>query len=308
MVIIMKITVFTPTYNRGELLEKLFLSLEAQSCKAFEWVIVDDGSTDNTEEVALNIKKKASFLVTYAKKKNGGKHTAINIGAQLAQAPWFFIVDSDDYLISNAIEIVLRYISTVECDEKFAGVAGLRGNSKGDPWEIWYKKNKEHTCSHSQNTQFYMDATCIDYRFKYKRQGDRAEIVRTELVKKYPFPQFDDEKFLVETHLWFNLAKHGYRFRWFDEVIYITEYREDGLTKNISKAYKNSPKGSTYTYNLILSCQSIPLYEQVRASYNYFLYGRIAGYKMKDLISQCNKKILLPIGLILSFIKQKNER
>ena len=94
----MRITVFTPTYNRGELLEKLFLSLEAQNCKEFEWVIVDDGSKDSTEEIVLDIKKRASFSVTYRKKENGGKHTAINIGAQMARAPWFFIVDSDDYL------------------------------------------------------------------------------------------------------------------------------------------------------------------------------------------------------------------
>lgn len=301
----MRITVFTPTYNRGELLEKLFLSLEAQNCKEFEWVIVDDGSKDSTEEIVLDIKKRASFSVTYRKKENGGKHTAINVGAQMARTPWFFIVDSDDYLTPNAIKTVLLYISGVEHDETFAGVVGLRGNSRGESWEEWYKKGKESTDRNLQQAKTYIDATCIDYRYKYNRKGDRAEIVRTELVRKYLFPEFENERFLAETHLWYSMAKDGYIFRWFDEVIYITEYREDGLTRNISMAYKKSPKGSVYTYNLILSCQKIPIMEQVKAIYNYIVYGRLAGYEMLDLMSQCNKKWLLPIGITLAMVKKK---
>ena len=98
------ITVFTPTYNRGYTLENLFNSLLVQTNKNFEWLIVDDGSTDNTEDLVNRFKDVSSFKIRYIKKKNGGKHTAINCGVNLAEGFLFFIVDSDDQLTKDAIE------------------------------------------------------------------------------------------------------------------------------------------------------------------------------------------------------------
>ena len=127
----------------------------------------------------------------------------------------------------------------------------------------------------------YLDTTCLEYRYKYRIRGDRAEVVRTDLLKKYPFPQYDDEKFLVESYLWLSLAKDGYKFRWFNAVIYITEYLEDGLTQNISKHYRNSPQGSCAVANLRLSCNGVPIMEKVKNTYYFFKYGRIARKKME---------------------------
>lgn len=295
------ITVFTPTYNRAKCLFTLFESLMKQTILDFEWVIIDDGSTDETEGVIYDLKEKSIFPILYEKKINEGKHIAINRGVQLATTEWFFIVDSDDFLTQDAIEKVMYYCKQIEGDSDFAGVVGLRGDIKGTAWSTWYgeKTFKEHI-----ETVKYIDASCIEYRYKYKKKGDRAEIVRTSLVKTYPFPQYVNEKFMVESHLWLSIAKDKKKFRWFNEIIYITEYRDDGLTKNIKAAYINSPCGSAYIYNLILSCDGIPMLELFRASYNYYRYGKIAKKKWSRLWRDDKRKLISPIGMFIAIIRR----
>ena len=100
------ITVLTPTYNRGELLKKLYNSLCKQKCKDFEWLIVDDGSIDDTYACVEQIKKIADFPISYYKKENGGKHTALNYAYQFIKNPLTFIVDSDDFLTPDAISCI----------------------------------------------------------------------------------------------------------------------------------------------------------------------------------------------------------
>lgn len=122
-----KITVFTPTYNRGKLLYRVYESLQKQTYKDFEWVIVDDGSTDETERIVTELKNEAKFSIIYKKKKNEGKHIAINEGCRLARGEWFFIVDSDDYLTDDALDTVNYYSNEIRDKSDFAGVVGLRG-------------------------------------------------------------------------------------------------------------------------------------------------------------------------------------
>lgn len=122
-----KITVFTPTYNRGNLLRCVYESLQKQTYKDFEWVIVDDGSTDETERIVTELKNEAKFPIIYKKKKNEGKHIAINEGCCLARGEWFFIVDSDDYLTDDALDAVNYYSNKIRDKSDFAGVVGLRG-------------------------------------------------------------------------------------------------------------------------------------------------------------------------------------
>ena len=201
------ITVFTPTYNRGKLLYKLWESLEEQEYRDFEWVVVDDGSTDETEEIMENIRGKASFPLVYHKKRNEGKHIAINEGGKLASGEWFFTVDSDDYLSKNALLLVNKYCSQIESDLSFAGVSGLCGNPKGEVFSSYLKNNKiENNKDKEYLKAEFIDADFEEYKYILKAGGDRAEVVRTDLVRKFPFPQFGDEKFLVESYFWMMLA------------------------------------------------------------------------------------------------------
>ena len=139
------ITVFTPTYNRSYLINELFNSLMSQTYKNFEWLIVDDGSTDDTEQVINKLIEKAEFNIRYFKKENEGKHIAINYGAKRASGEWFFIVDSDDKLVKDSLLLVSKYCLQIEENHKYAGVVGLRGNSTEVPILSWHneKTNKK---------------------------------------------------------------------------------------------------------------------------------------------------------------------
>lgn len=226
-----KVTVFTPTFNRGYILHQCYESLKRQTNKEFEWIIIDDGSTDNTEEIVKKwLVEKKDFKIKYLKTKNGGKHRAINKAIDLANGYLFFIVDSDDYLIEDAIERVIKAEETIRNNkEKFAGIAMARGYSKNKMIGTTFKGK-------------YVDATSLE-RKKYNINGDKAEIFYTEILRKNRFPEFEGENFVTEALVWNRIAKQGYKLRWFQDIIYICEYREDGLTKNGINVYKNSPKG-----------------------------------------------------------------
>lgn len=294
------ITIFTPTFNRKETLLTLYHSLTQQTYNNFEWIIVDDGSTDNTESLIQTLHPHAPFIIKYIKKNNEGKHIAINEGVKYASGKWFFIVDSDDVLMPNAIQTVLQVCSQIENNKNYAGVAGLRSNSNGEIYDSWFGQKTHHHLP----TQSYIDGTYIDYRYKLNFKGDRAEIVRTDILKQYSFPKFGDETFLVESYLWLSLAKDNYLFRWFNTIIYVTEYRTDGLTHHIAEHYHNNPIGSYQINNLRLSCHGIGITEYLRSCYRYYKYGFLAGKNTRYLFKNCNKKIFSIISLPLALLKK----
>lgn len=234
------ITVFTSTYNRGYIIENLYQSLKRQTSKDFEWIVIDDGSTDNTESLLFKWKnEEANFPIKYKKIKNGGKHKAINIGVSLSSADAFFIVDSDDFLVENAIEEAQTWFQAICEKPQYAGVSGLRGYTKDNPIGGW------GTFSNA-----YIDATNLE-RETYGLLGDKAEIYKTEILKKYPFPEFKGENFLTEAIVWDRIAIDGFKIRWYQKIIYICDYLEDGLTHSgYAKSIKN-PKGYLAYLNLI---------------------------------------------------------
>lgn len=226
-----KITVFTPTYNRGYIIEQCYNSLKNQTIKDFEWIIVDDGSTDSTEEIVNKwLKENNDFNIIYVKTKNGGKHRAINKGLDIAKGKLFFIVDSDDYLTNDAIEKILKAERTIEnSNEKYAGIAMAKGYDEKKIVGTTFKGE-------------YVDATSLE-REKYNINGDKAEVFYTDILKNNKFPEFEGENFISEALVWNRIARQGYKLRWFQDIIYICQYREDGLTKMGNKRFKNSPKG-----------------------------------------------------------------
>lgn len=181
------ITVFTPSCNRAYTLPRLFGSLQRQTCSDFEWVIVDDGSTDGTAELCEDFAKEARFPLRYVRQDNSGKHVAINRGAIEASGEWFFIVDSDDYLPPDLIEINKVYLSQISEDPRFAGVSGLRARVDGS-WIIGQGLSLKDVSPEVLElfSREYIDETSQDYRVKFRMPGDRAEVVSTYLVRKCP--------------------------------------------------------------------------------------------------------------------------
>ncbi len=233
------ITIMTPTFNRAYILKNAYESLKNQDSFAFEWIIVDDGSLDETEQLVKSwVEKEKNFSIVYFKQQNGGKHRAVNKGVSLAKYEYFFILDSDDSLTKNAVSKVHEWISSIEGQEGFAGVSGLRGNGK--------------TAIGGKPKFSYVDATNLE-RKKYGLLGDKAEIYKTEVLRQYPFPEFEGENFLRESAVWDGIAKDGLKIRWFNEIIYLCEYIEDGLTKNTSiQTYAKNFNGYTYCAKLFL--------------------------------------------------------
>lgn len=233
----MRFTIFTPTYNRRHTILKLYHSLQTQTFKNFEWVVVDDGSLDNTEDLFSEIKQHNNFFdIKYIKTKNGGKHRAINLGLSYANGELFYIVDSDDYLLPDSLAIADKIERSIPDNLKieFAGICGIKGFD-----------NKTHIGSTFDGE--YLDITSLD-RPKYNIQGDKAEIFYTDILKKYPFPEFTNENFLTENIVWEKIAFDGYKLRFFNEIIMICEYRSDGLTAMGHALFINNPKG----YGLLL--------------------------------------------------------
>lgn len=223
------ISIFTPTYNRKDLIERLYQSLLQQTQKNFEWLVVDDGSTDNTENYFSDLlTKQQPFPIRYIKQENGGKHRAINNGVRNAAGEFFFIVDSDDYLTENAIDKINQWVATLDSSHKWAGISGLKGYSKDS---IVGQHNKAP----------HIDAKNNERR-KYNLLGDKAEIYLTDVLKQHPFPEILGEKFISEEIVWNAIARDGYYLRWFNEIIYICDYLEGGLTKDNTKD-RNNPQG-----------------------------------------------------------------
>lgn len=223
------ITVFTPTFNRAYTLETLYKSLVLQNNKNFEWLIVDDGSTDNTENLIKEIKKTAPFSIRYLKTTNGGKHRAINKGVKIAKGFLFFIVDSDDFLTNDAIDKLFCWEKTIKYKDNYAGVSGNKGDLN--------KRLLGETFSGT-----YIDATNLE-RNENNILGDKAEAYYTEILKNFPFPEIPGENFITEDIVWNQIAAFGLKIRWFNDVIYIVEQRDDGLIAQGKMRFANNPIG-----------------------------------------------------------------
>ena len=225
----MTITIFTPTYNRKNMIDRLYQSLLKQTQKNFEWLVVDDGSTDDTENYFSELLAQVHpFSIRYIKQENGGKHRAINCGVKNANGEMFFIVDSDDYLTENAIEKINHWIATLDESHKWAGISGLKGYT-------------EHMNVGQRSSATFVDAKNTE-RGEFHLEGDKAEVYYTEVLKKHPFPEIPGENFISEEIVWNAIARDGYYLRWFNEIIYICSYLEGGLTKDNTKDERN-PQG-----------------------------------------------------------------
>lgn len=188
------ITIFTPTYNRAHLLPRLYESLRKQTSKNFEWLIIDDGSTDGTHAlfdewtVAPN-----EFTVRYSRVANGGKQRAINQAVALAEGEYFLIVDSDDLLCPTAVQSYIDAFKSLPEDESFIGISFLRGNLEGKPLGGNIKIDP---------VTGFVDANNLQRPY-LGLSDDMAEAFFTEKLRKYPFPVWKGEKFTPEAVVYY---------------------------------------------------------------------------------------------------------
>lgn len=248
------ITVFTPTYNRAYLLPRLYESLKSQTFKDFEWLIVDDGSADGTRDLVGRWIKEKLIDIRYYYQKNGGKHRAINKGAQLAKGEWFFIVDSDDYLPDNSLEIANKWIATIKDDDTFAGVCGV-------------KKDISGIIKHGFKYKFIDKSPLYSLEIS---KADKADIIRTSILKDFPFPDFPGEYFCAEGLVWCRIGC-SYKFRYFNEIVYCYKYLDDGLTKNSIRNRRQSPTYASLVYKEQMFYKPY-MKNKIRAAINFWRF------------------------------------
>ncbi len=286
-----KITVFTPTYNRSRLLKRVYESLLQQTNFSFEWIIVDDGSVDSTEELITDFIAEQKIPITYFKQENKGKHFAINKGVQLAKGELFLILDSDDELPVNSVKQILEHYDTVKNLHLIGGVSGRRNNADGS---IVGNDIVKSIVSNS-----------LKIRFSYKITGDLVEVFKTEVLKEFPFPEIKNEKFCPEALVWNRIAQK-YNLLFFNSGIYTTEYLPDGLTAKIVKIRMTSPVASMICYSELASYE-IPFIQKIKATLNYWRFS----FNSSESFSMKMKRVNPIISLFcfpLGYIMYKNDK
>ncbi|MDE6352526.1 MAG: glycosyltransferase family 2 protein [Muribaculaceae bacterium] len=264
------ISIVTPTYNRALLLSRLYESLKAQSCHDFEWIIVDDGSTDNTTETVKRFIDENSIPVTLLYQPNGGKHTATNLALPYCSKEWTCIVDSDDWLTPNAVEILSKQARQIDT-KTICGISALKATSENKT----IGKHPEIKV---------VDLPFFDYYFKLNFRGDRLLMFRTELMKQHPFPVFENEKFIPEGVVWQSITK-GKLVRFINSKLNICEYQPNGLTAQYRALMENNPVGNALYYKILSENERATFITRIKSSVLHLYLLEIATKNSSDVSS-----------------------
>jgi len=294
------ITLLTPTYNRRDTLEFVYKSLIRQTNKNFIWMIVDDGSSDNTSKLIKKFISDGLIDIEYYYKDNGGKHTALNYGIKKIKTEYILILDSDDYLKDDSVEIVLSSWKKYNKNKKIGCLSFLKTYPDGKVIGKKYTE-KEVVSNH------------IDFRYNRNLLGDMCEVFKTSILKKYPFPVFDGERFLSEAIIWNKIA-YDYDTVYINYPIYIANYMESGLSANSLRLRYKSPNGAMANANMFLDSR-FRLTIRMKNAILYDGFALLAHKKILEIIRNSKCKFLsiifFPLGIvfyIFLIIKFKNSQ
>lgn len=290
------ITVFTPSYNRRNCIHKCYESLKAQTSNNFQWLIIDDGSTDDTKSLIEEWQKsEGKFNIIYDYKGNGGLHTAYNRGIELADTELFVCIDSDDWMPEDAIERIERIWHKIS-DKGYVGIMGIDRYENGDCIGGLFPENISEMYLYEKLT-------------KYKIPGDKKMIHRTELLKRVaPMPTFEGEKNFNPSYMMYQLDQFG-KLYVTNECFCIVEYQPDGMSSNIYRQYSNSPNSFVETRKLYLSFPdsswSFKFRHSIHLVSSCFLAKR-GGEAIKESPCKGITLLALPFGMALTmYIKKK---
>lgn len=291
------LTIFTPTYNRKNILDRGYNSLLRQTNKNFKWLIIDDGSTDNTRELVDKwIKNDNGFEIKYIYKQNGGLHTAYNTAIDNINTELCTCVDSDDFMPDDAVEKIITYWKKYG-SKQYAGIVGL---------DFDLDNNVVGDMLPDKKSINLIDLLIGKYDLV---NGDRKNIVRTELYKEVsPMKSFGDEKNFNPHYMHLQISKN-YEFLVLNENLCYVEYQQGGMSDSIFKQYYNSPKSFAETRRLYMSFQGASIGFKIRQAIHYDS-SCILSRDYMDILKKSPNKILtilcIPFGIALSqYIKFK---
>lgn len=275
------LSIITPTFNRGDLLAECYHSLCRQTDKDFEWIIVDDGSTDNTRNV-VEAFDTDSFEIIFVQKENGGKHTALNAAHPYVHGKYVLILDSDDQLTADAVQSVREAWERWKSQSDIAIVTFLKGGAIDNP-----------ACEVSD---YETPVDILRYRRHVHYGPDCCEVIRSELFLKYPFPEFSGERFISECALW-NRVSLTHKCVYINQVIYLFEYLEGGLTKSGRKLRISNPRGGMFICDLRMQKKNF-FKQRIKYGMLYCCYGFFSGMTPGQILAGTAYKGLTALCLL----------
>ncbi len=292
-----KLTVFTPAYNRAHTLTRTYESLCNQTNKNFIWMIVDDGSTDNTKDIVKEWQSSDNgFEIQYFYKKNGGMHTAHNKAYENIKTDLNVCIDSDDAMPDDAVEKILTFWDKYGSNN-VAGIVALDADMKGNILGTELPKNIKQTTT----TKLYG---------KFGVTGDKKFIYKTDVINSVPaYPEFEGEK-LVPLGFKYSLVARNYEMLLMNEVVCLVDYQTDGSTNTIFKQYLQSPRGFAASNAVSMQC-SENFVDRMKSVVHYIGECRIA--KDKKWLKKSPRKfitiLLYPLGFAAEkYIRYVNRR
>lgn len=295
----MLITIFTATYNRAKTLPRLAQSIRAQTFDDFEWIVVDDGSTDGTPELLSRWQEEGYLPIRVVRTRNGGKQQAINRGLELARGAFFFIVDSDDMLPERALEMVAKYSADAAVDPKCCGIMGLKCDFAGGV--LGEKLPEKLVCANSLYLTYYHNIL-----------GDKAEVFKTAVLRQFPFPEIAGEKFITECLVWYRIARAGYYLRLNNECLYLAEYQPDGLSARSVEIRAKNYKGTLLFYRELIEGR-LPPFAALKEAANYDRFAILSG-NMPDALRELSGRAIwlalmaFPLGWFVSMLDRRRLR
>lgn len=282
------LTVFTPAYNRAHTLPRTYASMRRQDCKDFIWLIVDDGSSDNTAELVKKWKQeKNDFEIRYIYKENGGMHTAHNVAYENIDTELNVCIDSDDELADGAVRKILQKWSQVR-DKGYAGLIGLDADmNTGKIIGAGFSTGMKET-------------TLTDY-YSHGGSGDKKLVYRTDVINKYPpYPVFGEEKYVALAYK-YRLIDQDYKLAVLNEILCDVEYQTDGSSMNMLSQYYKNPRGFAFWRKV---CMEYPESEKrVFLDCIHYVSSSIIS-RNKRFIRESPRKILtiaaIPFGVLLT--------
>lgn len=279
------LTIFSPVYNRADKIQNLYQSLVAQTNRNFVWMIVNDGSKDDIDIVINSFIKEKKINIQYYKQINQGKHVAHNFGVAHCETSFFTCVDSDDILLSNAVEEIVDFINkniTALTNIGISGIVAYRGYTATEKIGLYPSSLEAASLS-----ELYLNKGMT---------GDTFLIFKTSVIRSYPFPVFKGENFLRES-IAYDLIDIKYRYLLLAKILYISEYCADGLTKNASKLELKAPLGAAlFRYHEAKKTKDLK--HKIRNFAAYVFFSRLAHNE-----KECRKKLRFkyPFYWLLSF-------
>lgn len=278
----MTFSIFTPTYNRAELLYRVYQSIISQNFSDLEWIVVDDGSTDNTAEVINKLQRESNISIVFLQKTNGGKHTAFNLAVEQARGDFFLCVDSDDWLSKNALSSLAESLVLVDQE---VGLVAYKADASGELLSDRFPKNIKSVSLFQLNNRFHC-------------RGEFSIVFKSEIIKRFRFPVFSEETYLGENVLYDRLGKNA-EFVLLPYEVTICEYQSTGLSSMHVALMKENPAGFCIYYMQRIDLQDGLLQRLITAG-KYHAFCFFAGDKKTDYSGEHKAIVALakPLGIL----------